>query len=152
MLERTRIVCLLTSFENGFISSKRRRLAHKMPRKVTASQKKQVAGRQRFTCAGNVEGYTCPLQGKPFDESGYEIDHIRELRNGGTDDMENLQALCLMCHRVKTNRNSRKETKPVVEEKVPSVIPLEKLKQIKKKQAWSIENTEIGWLYSGHKF
>lgn len=111
-----------------------------MPRKVTASQKKQVAGRQRFTCAANVEGYTCPLQGKPFDESGYEIDHVIELRNGGTDDLENLQALCLMCHRVKTNRNTTAARKPKAE---PST---------KKKQGWSVDNTEVGWLYSGHTF
>ena len=75
-----------------------------MLRNVTESQKKRVAGRQRYTCAASVPEYTCPMRGEPFDESGYEIDHIIELRDGGTNEETNLQALCIMCHRVKTNR------------------------------------------------
>jgi hypothetical protein len=85
-----------------------------MLRNVTESQKRRVAGRQRFSCAASVQDYQCPLKGEPFDESGYEIDHIKELRDGGTNDLSNLQALCIMCHRVKTNRTttamSKKET------------------------------------------
>jgi len=75
-----------------------------MERKVTAAKKKQIAGKQRFCCSANVEGYKCPLDKKPFDESGYEIDHIIELCNGGSNEDTNLQALCIMCHRVKTSR------------------------------------------------
>jgi 5-methylcytosine-specific restriction endonuclease McrA len=74
-----------------------------MERKVSAAKKKQIAGKQRFCCAG-ISGYKCPLDKKPFDESGYEIDHILELCNGGSNEDSNLQALCLMCHRVKTSR------------------------------------------------
>jgi hypothetical protein len=77
-----------------------------MLRNVTESQKRRVAGRQRFSCAASVQDYQCPLKGEPFDESGYEIDHIKELRDGGTNDLSNLQALCIMCHRVKTNRTT----------------------------------------------
>lgn len=94
----------------------------KLARKVTAAVKKRVAGKQRFTCAANVSDYTCPLGGNPFDEAGYEIDHIVELCNGGTNDESNLQALCLMCHRVKSNRNSTKQKK----------APTEKIKVEKK--------------------
>jgi len=75
-----------------------------MERKVTQAKKKQIAGRQRFCCSANVDGYICPLDKKPFDESGYEIDHIVELCNGGSNEDTNLQALCIMCHRVKTSR------------------------------------------------
>jgi hypothetical protein len=75
-----------------------------MKRSVTESQKKRVAGRQRYTCAASVSEYKCPMNGEPFDESGFEIDHIKELRDGGTNDLSNLQALCVMCHRVKTSR------------------------------------------------
>jgi hypothetical protein len=75
-----------------------------MIRNVTESQKRRVAGRQRFTCAGSVPDYVCPMKKEPFDESGYEIDHIQELRDGGTNDLSNLQALCISCHRVKTSR------------------------------------------------
>jgi 5-methylcytosine-specific restriction endonuclease McrA len=82
-----------------------------MKRNVTHGKKKQIAGRQRYTCAANIAGYKCPLDGKPFDEAGYDIDHIIELRHGGTNSDDNLQALCVMCHRVKTSRNSIKPKK-----------------------------------------
>ena len=91
-----------------------------MLRNVTESQKKRVAGRQRYTCAASITEYTCPMKGEPFDESGYEIDHIKELRDGGTNEESNLQALCIMCHRVKTSRMSsvmaKKERKPQLHE------------------------------------
>lgn len=77
-----------------------------MQRKVSDSQKKRVAGRQRYRCAASISNYKCPLNGEPFDESGYEIDHIQELRDGGSNDISNLQALCPMCHRVKTSRKT----------------------------------------------
>ena len=32
----------------------------------------------------------------------YEIDHIRPLSNGGTNEKENLQALCVSCHKEKS--------------------------------------------------
>lgn len=32
-----------------------------------------------------------------------EIDHIVEVAEGGTDDIENLQPLCNPCHKVKTS-------------------------------------------------
>lgn len=93
-------------------------------RKVTAAVKKQVAGKQRFTCAGNVQGYSCPLNGNPFDEAGYEIDHILPLSEGGSNDQSNLQALCLMCHRVKSNRSATVE-KPKKEKKPKEEKPKE---------------------------
>jgi hypothetical protein len=86
-------------------------------RRVTAAMKKQVAGTQRFMCIANVKDYECPLKGMPFDEAGYEIDHILPLANGGSNDRSNLQALCLMCHRVKSNRASTVE-KPKKEKKL----------------------------------
>jgi hypothetical protein len=88
--------------------------------------KKQVAGRQRFMCAGNVPDYKCPLSGSPFDESGFHIDHIKELRDDGSNELDNLQALCLMCHTVKTNRRSSevpKAPKKAKEPKAPKVEP-----------------------------
>jgi 5-methylcytosine-specific restriction endonuclease McrA len=102
-------------------------ISSKMPiRKVTQSQKKQVAGRQRYKCAANVPDYECPLGGNSFDESGYHIDHIHELRDEGSNDLENLQALCLMCHSVKTNRRSSQPNKVIKPKasKAPKV-PLE---------------------------
>lgn len=78
----------------------------KHPRKVTVAVKKQVASIQRFMCAANISGYSCPLKGKPFDEAGYDIDHKVPLSEGGNNDVTNLQALCVSCHRVKTLRAS----------------------------------------------
>jgi hypothetical protein len=92
--------------------------------------KKQVAGRQRFMCSANVPAYKCPLNGSPFDESGFHIDHIKELRDGGSNELDNLQALCLMCHTVKTNRRS-------------SEVPKEKPKAPKKVKAPKVEEPPV---------
>ena len=41
-----------------------------------------------------------------------EVDHIIELANGGTDDIENLQPLCSTCHKAKTSQfNSNRLSK-----------------------------------------
>lgn len=104
-------------------------------RKVSNGVKKQVAGRQRYACAANVKDYVCPLKGLPFDEAGYEIDHKIPLSEGGSNDASNLQALCLMCHRVKSNRAA-----------VAPRVPTGPKKTVKK--PWSILDTEIGYLYA----
>ena len=36
-----------------------------------------------------------------------EVDHIKNKAAGGTDDMENLQAICVPCHIEKTKREAR---------------------------------------------
>lgn len=88
-----------------------------MSRNVSESVKKQIAGRQKFRCANStnvtligLENCSCPLweiDGMDkglFGESCYEIDHIVEHSISHNDDEKNLQALCLMCHSVKTKR------------------------------------------------
>lgn len=89
-----------------------------MPRTLTTSNKKYIAGKQHYKCANNpsaalkgLENYLCPLWQKvdknivgDFDEAGYEIDHIEEYSLTANDNENNLQALCLLCHRVKTIR------------------------------------------------
>jgi|SRR5579872_4995091 len=87
-------------------------------RNISDGIKKYVAGKQYFKCINKpgsklrgLEGYDCPLwklsdpliRGN-FDESCYEIDHIVEVALGGNNDIENLQALCLSCHAVKTRK------------------------------------------------
>ncbi len=83
---------------------------------VSEGRKKQIAANQHFKCANKpesnlnkLENYLCPLwknqdNNGVFDESGYQIDHIIERAEGGSDDPLNLQALCSMCHAVKTNQ------------------------------------------------
>ena len=41
----------------------------------------------------------------------FEIDHIVELRDGGQDEYDNLQALCPNCHSLKTRANTLKKNK-----------------------------------------
>lgn len=86
-------------------------------RKVTESLKKSIAGQQYYKCANSptanlekLEDYKCPLWQKVdqnkgcFDQSGYEIDHIKERAITHNDTESNLQALCKSCHSVKTKK------------------------------------------------
>ena len=91
-----------------------------MPRKLTKSQKEDVAAKQQFKCANSISDYECPLWQKEndkgiFGEEKYNIDHIKEIADGGTDDINNLQALCLSCHAVKTKRNKSLRAKAIRE-------------------------------------
>lgn len=64
----------------------------KHKRNVSALLKKKVAASQQWKCA-SCNGL--------LDET-YEIDHKIALENGGTNDLNNLWALCPHCHRKKT--------------------------------------------------
>ena len=71
----------------------------------------QCANRPQVFATG-CAGYQCPLwlmnEGF-FDESGYEIDHIVEVKHNGTNDVDNLQLLCPCCHSVKTKRCAKQK-------------------------------------------
>jgi 5-methylcytosine-specific restriction protein A len=41
-----------------------------------------------------------------------QVDHITPKANGGTDNAENLEAICEPCHKAKTARDNGKEYKP----------------------------------------
>lgn len=43
----------------------------------------------------------------PFTHT-WEVDHVIEQTDGGTNDLSNLQTLCLPCHKEKTNLNKKK--------------------------------------------
>ena len=62
------------------------------PRGVSEAQKKVIAYRQQYKCAG------CACLLPPT----YEVDHITPLALGGTNGLGNLQALCSACHVQKT--------------------------------------------------
>lgn len=67
----------------------------------------KLTSNQHFNNNSNISNYICPrwiIYDGCFDESGYEIDHIKEFSIGGTNDINNLQALCPSCHSVKTKR------------------------------------------------
>ena len=97
-------------------------------RKLTKSQKEEIAAKQHFKCAQSVENYICPLWNRndnkgSFGEEKYHIDHIKEIWDGGDDNISNLQALCLSCHAVKTKRNTSIRNKMKEENKklIPNV-------------------------------
>ena len=62
--------------------------------------RRKIAIRQNWQCA-NPDGRCIKLY---LEE--YDVDHITPLHMGGTDDPDNLQALCPACHRRKTEREA----------------------------------------------
>lgn len=67
----------------------------KFRRKVSESTKKYVASKQKWKC----------IKCKMLLDCTYEIDHIKPLYLNGTNDVENLQALCRNCHGKKTTED-----------------------------------------------
>jgi 5-methylcytosine-specific restriction endonuclease McrA len=66
----------------------------KEKRNVSNVVKKFVASNQQWKCA---------LCSKTLDHT-YEVDHIVPLGKGGNNNPENLQSLCVSCHKTKTMR------------------------------------------------
>ena len=60
-------------------------------------EQRLVAARQRWTCA------IC----KQSLDHMFELDHVTALHNGGTNDLDNAQALCYPCHGRKTFQEER---------------------------------------------
>jgi len=70
----------------------------------TPKQRQAVYDAQRGECAE----CRCSL------EDGFEIDHIRELADGGSNEVDNLQALCVGlngCHSAKTRAYATRRAK-----------------------------------------
>ena len=61
-------------------------------RSVSETKKKYVASRQRWQCAHCNTMLT----------AWFEVDHVRSLETGGTNESDNLVALCRNCHGKKT--------------------------------------------------
>jgi 5-methylcytosine-specific restriction protein A len=64
----------------------------KFKRSVSESKKKYIASKQGWKCR------ECSI----ILPATYEVDHIVRLQHGGSNEIENLQALCPSCHRNKT--------------------------------------------------
>ena len=83
--------------------------------------------------------YICPqwkYYNGSFDKSMYHIDHITELRHGGTNHHSNLQALCPQCHSVKTNFEESINTNIKFKRNVPDRIK----KQVASRQYFRCAN------------
>lgn len=46
------------------------------------------------------DDHECQICGRP----AHLVDHILNVRRGGTDDLDNLQVLCQQCHDIKTRQ------------------------------------------------
>ena len=57
----------------------------------------QVPGRLRYDTLKRA-GFRCELCGISADERALDVDHILPRKHGGTDNPENLQALCWQCN------------------------------------------------------
>ena len=66
----------------------------------TELERLKIAKRQQWLCAGSE----CPAATRGEELEEYDIDHIIPLSLGGTEDHNNLQALCPVCHRKKTDQ------------------------------------------------
>ena len=64
----------------------------KVKRSVSETKKKFVASKQKWLCA------SCDSVLNAW----FEVDHIKRLEHGGTNDIDNLRALCRECHGKKT--------------------------------------------------
>ena len=66
----------------------------------TEPERRKIAKRQQWLCAGKE----CPAATHGQELEEYDVDHIVPLSLGGTEELDNLQALCPSCHRKKTDR------------------------------------------------
>jgi hypothetical protein len=85
-------------------------------RKVSNLTKKKIAACQEWKCK------CC---NSLLDEC-FEIDHVMCIKDGGSNEEDNLQALCPNCHRKKTNddiHKPKKETKETKETKEKVTLP-----------------------------
>lgn len=79
------------------------------PAALTVSETKRTRGRAWMTRRSRIMSRDCGLCQQCKREGrlqlAEQVDHIRELADGGTDDDSNLEALCGDCHKAKTARS-----------------------------------------------
>lgn len=73
---------------SNIINSGRQQKERQHKRSVSETKKKYVASSQNWTCKNCQEKL----------EATFEVDHVIELQDGGTNDIDNLVALCRNCH------------------------------------------------------
>ena len=68
--------------------------------------------RQRVIRRANGLCEHCTARGQV--KQGREVDHIKPVAQGGTDDDDNLQYLCIECHERKTCADEGKRYRPTI--------------------------------------
>lgn len=78
-------------------------------RRQGTTKQRGYSGRWKKLRAAVLEAaqYTCQIRGPRCTIRATEVDHILNKARGGTDDLDNLQAVCRTCHHNKTVRESR---------------------------------------------
>jgi hypothetical protein len=76
---------------------------NKSNRRVIFTQEERylIAGRQEWECANCFD--------ELFDAK-FDIDHVTPIEHGGTNELDNLQALCKTCHKMKTHEQTKQIT------------------------------------------
>lgn len=80
------------------------------PAELTVSETKRTRGRAWMTRRARIMGRDCGLCQQCKREGrlqlAEQVDHKVELADGGTDDDDNLEALCADCHKAKSARSA----------------------------------------------
>ena len=82
-------------------------------RRLTPLERNRVAADQSWMCAGNC--------GKPL-PAEFDIDHMVPLHLGGVDETHNMQALCPLCHAVKTRSEASERAKQKAKNKEAAMV------------------------------
>ena len=80
----------------------------KKRKRILKANEIEVIDRQKNRCA---------LCNKPLKINRYHIDHKKSLAGGGSNEVDNLQALCPFCHDLKSKKDSAKRAKAKRREK-----------------------------------
>lgn len=67
---------------------------NKMHRNVSNGKRRQVFNRQSGRCS---------MCGQKMQYTNFTVDHIVPISNGGSNSLDNLEAMCYMCNHMKDN-------------------------------------------------
>lgn len=124
-IEQESYIHFIKWYNKAYSESKQVPMVNKRAYSVT--HRIEVAYKTKYKCG------MCDMLLPPT----FEIDHIKELRDGGTDTYDNLWALCNNCHAKKTRANTLKRDKAFQKEfgkqgKEIEALAFEKFNHVKK--------------------
>jgi len=96
-----------------------------MRRSLSQSLRSEVVKRQKNVCNKCLQTLRRTKDGIPL----FDIDHIEMHCINQDDSIENLQALCLVCHREKTVREIRNNRRTMREERVTEELKINRFRE-----------------------